>query len=148
METRKHIHQEEFPVSPEKMFEILITPSAIRHWWNASRAIVLAEENGVWTAAWGEDEDDPDYITSFVIKEFEPPKRMLLVDAKYHAKYGKMPFDAKMTTEFNIEPTDDGSVLRVVQDGFPVDSIADEYYQACETGWIDTFKMIRTFLSV
>ena len=71
METRKHIHEEEFSVSAEKMFEILHKTSAICVWWGASRAIVLPEENGIWTADWGEDEDNPDYIRSFVIKEFE-----------------------------------------------------------------------------
>jgi hypothetical protein len=40
---------------------LLVTPSAIRAWWGAARAIVLAQENGAWAAAWGADEDRPDY---------------------------------------------------------------------------------------
>lgn len=59
MKTRRHIHQGEFPVPAEKTLEILRTPSAIRRWWKASRAIVLPGEGGVWAAAWGPEEDDP-----------------------------------------------------------------------------------------
>lgn len=83
MKTRKHIHEEEFNVGPDEIFRILHTPTAICKWWGASRAIVLAEENGFWAAAWGENEDEPDYTTAFVIKAFEPPKRIVLGEAKY-----------------------------------------------------------------
>jgi uncharacterized protein YndB with AHSA1/START domain len=144
--TRKHIHEEKFAVKPENMFEILHTPSAICSWWGAARAIVLAEENGVWTAAWGENADEPDHISSFVIKHFERPKRMFLNEAKYFAKKGKLPFDAKMTTEFIVEPTENGCILRVIQDGFPCDPTADDFYAACDTGWRNTFAGIRKFV--
>ena len=147
METRKHIHEEEFPVSQEEMFGILIKPSAIRKWWGASRAIVLAEENGIWAGTWGDDEDNPDYISTFTISEFEPPKRILFDDAKYFPKDGGLPFEAKITAEFIVEKTDSGCKLRVVQDGFPKDSGADDYYNACETGWKNTFEGIRKYLS-
>lgn len=42
----------ELPVSPTEVFELLHTPSAIRHWWGAARAIVLAQPGGIWTATW------------------------------------------------------------------------------------------------
>ena len=146
MDTRKHVHKEEFPVTAGEMFEILIKPSAICVWWQASRAIVLAEKDGIWAGSWGEDQDDPDYISTFTIKEYEPPRRILFTDAKYFSKDGGLPFDADITAEFIVEPTDEGCSLTVVQDGFPADQSADEFYSACEVGWTDTFKGIRNFL--
>ncbi len=145
MNTRKHVHKEEFSVSAEEMFEILIKPSAICVWWGASKAIVLPEEDGTWAAAWGEDEDKPDYISSFTIKEYEPPKRIFFTDAKYFSKDGKLPFEANMTAEFLVEPTERGCTLEVIQEGFPLDQIADEHYKACETGWKNTFEGIRKY---
>ena len=147
METRKYIHEEAFDVSQVEMFEILIKPSAICKWWGASRAIVLAEKNGLWAGAWGEDEDRPDYISSFTIAEYEPPKRILFTDAKYFSKDGGLPFDAQLTAEFIVEERVRGCTLRVVQDGFPCDSGADEFYSACETGWKNTFSGIRKYFS-
>ncbi len=145
METRKHIHEESFAVSPEEMFDMLLKPSAICGWWQASRAIVLPGRDGFWTAAWG-DEDDPDYISSFKIANYDPPCRLLLTDSKYYSKEGELPFEAEITAEFVIEPLGGGCLLRVIQDGFPADPSVDDFYNACETGWKNTFAGIRRYL--
>ena len=147
METRRHIHEEEFPVTAEELFAILHTPTAICGWWGASTAIVIPQKGGIWAAAWGTDPDAPDYISVFTIAEFDPPARMLLTDASYLARAGQPPFEAKITAEFIVAPSPGGSVLKVVQDGFPSDPIADDFYLACETGWKNTFAGIRKYLS-
>ncbi len=147
METRSHIHEESFDVSKERLFDLLITPSSIRVWWGASRAIVDAREGGVWTAAWG-DEDDPDYISTATLVEFDPPRRLAMRFGQYYAKTGSLPFkfadDA--VTIFTVEPDGDGSILRVEQTGFPRDAVADDFYAACKTGWKNTFEGIRKYV--
>jgi uncharacterized protein YndB with AHSA1/START domain len=147
METRKHLHQIELPVAPEEVFAILVRPSAIRDWWFANRVIVMAQEGGTWAAAWGENEDDPDYITTATLKVFDPPRRLAFADQKYRAKSGPLPFQADLITAFTVLPTANGSILKVEQDGFPADSVADEFYAACEKGWRDTFESIRRYFS-
>jgi uncharacterized protein YndB with AHSA1/START domain len=146
MSSRKHAHQIELAVAPEEAFAILHTPSAIRNWWFADRAIVLARESGSWAAAWGE-EDDPSYVTTATIKIFEPPRRLVLSDFKYYAKEGPLPFEANLTTEFTVIPAGEGSILQVTQDGFPASAAADSFYAACEKGWRDTFESIRRYFS-
>jgi uncharacterized protein YndB with AHSA1/START domain len=147
LDTRSHVHEELFDIAPEAMFDLLVTPSAIRQWWGVSRAIVLPKEGGTWTAAWG-DEDDPDYISTATLVEFDPPHRMAMKYGKYYAKTGPLPFEFAddALTAFTIEPNGNGCTLRVEQSGFPCDPIADEFYAACETGWKDTFEGIRTFI--
>lgn len=108
--------------------------------------MVMPEKDGIWAATWG-DEDDPDYITTAVITEFEPPKRLVLKYGKYFAKSGGLPFEMESSTEFLVEPSESGCVLRVTQDGFPNDSVADDFYAACEIGWTNTFGGIRGYLS-
>lgn len=147
MGIRKHVHQIELAVAPEEVFVILHTPSAIRGWWSADRAIVLAREGGTWAAAWGEVEDDPDYIATATIKIFDPPRRLVLSDYKYYARAEPLPFDADFETEFTVIPASEGSILRVSQDGFPADAVADKFYAACEKGWHDTFESIRRYFS-
>ena len=146
MKTRKHIHEETLPVSPERVFALLHTPSAIRSWWQAARAIVLPEAGGLWCATWGDAEDDPDYITAATIEVFEPPRRMVLSDYRYFAKSGPQPFEADFTLEFLITAHPDGAILKVTQDGFPIAPVADAFYAACEKGWADTFEGIRKFV--
>ncbi len=146
MKTRKHVHDEEFTVTVEELFSILITPSSIRQWWGAARAIVLPERNGNWAAAWGNNEDDPDYITVANICVFQPPHRMVLDTYRYHSKSGPLPFDADFQTEFAVFPSENGVTLQVTQDGFPAGPEADEFYSACQSGWQATFASIRQFL--
>ena len=144
--TRRHVCETELDASPKTVFQLLITPSAIREWWQASRAIVDAREGGVWGAAWGSSEDDPDYTGFYRIGAFVPPRRIVFTDAKYYAKTGPLPFKADFVTEFLIHPTAGGCVLQVTQDGFPVDPVADDFYKACEIGWKNTFAGIHAYL--
>ncbi len=44
------------PTTVESAFQLLVTPSAIRNRWSATRAIAIPGRNGTWTAAWGEPE--------------------------------------------------------------------------------------------
>jgi uncharacterized protein YndB with AHSA1/START domain len=150
MPTRKHLHEEKFDgVWPERMFALLVTPSAIRDWWGAAHAIVVPRPGGTWAAAWGADEDDPDFVSTFRILELDRPRRLVLANGVYHAKAGAPSFNlADLTTTFRIEPTSDGGcVLTVVQDGFPTSPDADEFFAACGTGWTNTFAGIRRHLS-
>lgn len=146
METREHVHKECFAATPSELFALLITPSAIRKWWSASRVIVLPQAGGTWAATWGNDEDDPDYITVATISEFQPQRRLVLGNYRYHSKAGPHPFEADFTTEFEVSATAEGACLQVTQSGFPAGPEADSYYVACQKGWRDTFAGIREFL--
>jgi uncharacterized protein YndB with AHSA1/START domain len=147
MTTRKHAHQIDLDARPQRVFSLLITPSAIRGWWGASRAIVVAKPNGSWNAAWGPNEDDPEYVTTFRLRTYDPPRRLVFADAVCFAKSGSLPFDADFVTAFTIEPRAGGCTLRVVQDGFPLDPVADAFYAACEVGWKNTFEGIKRFVA-
>lgn len=146
METRHHVHEEVFSASPETVFALLHTPSAIRRWWSAACAIVTAEPGGIWAATWGDSEDFPDYVTLATIAEFEEPRRMVLSDYRYWAKTGPLPFKADFVTTFEVLPHKAGSILRVTQEGFPAAVEADAFYAACQAGWRNTFAGIRSFL--
>lgn len=141
-----HVHEETFEASPEELFELLHTPSAIRVWWSAARAIVMPKEGGTWMAAWGDDEDAPDYITAATFAVFDPPKRLVFANYAYDAKTGALPFEADFVTEFVVAPAATGTVLRVTQDGFPDSPAGEEFLKACEQGWRDTFAGIRRYL--
>lgn len=132
-------------ISSDRVFNLLCTPSEIRSWWNADRAIVIPERGGMWIASWGE-EDDPDYISGGRIEIFDPPKQLVLVDQCYFAKTGGLPFELNSTTTFDVSPTFDGCLLTVTQDGFPNEAEADEIFVGCQKGWRDTFDSIKRYV--
>lgn len=146
MKTRSHIHEEVFSASPEQVFALLHKPSAIRQWWGVSRAIVLPQPGGFWSAAWGESEDEPDYITSATIAVFDPPHRLVLTNYQYYARSGSLPFKANFHVEFLVSPHKDGASLRVTQDGFPATADGESFLEGCIVGWRNTFIGIRAYL--
>lgn len=146
--TREHRRTAELPAPPERAFAALITPSAIREWWQADRAIVVPEPGGTWAAAWGEDEDQPDYASAATLAVFEPPHRLTMTDYRYAAKTGPLPFEADFRVEFTLRPAEGGgSIIEVVQSGFPAGPQADDFLAACETGWRDTLEGLRRYLA-
>jgi uncharacterized protein YndB with AHSA1/START domain len=145
--TRRHVYEEVFDATPETVFALLHTASAIRQWWGASHVIVDPKEGGVWVGLWG-DEDAPEFITAGRMSVFDPPRRLKFSDFEYYARSGPLPFAADLTSEFTVIPSGEGkTILRVVQDGFPDDPSADEFYAGCERGWRDTFAGIRKYLA-
>lgn len=142
---RAHKHEVLLPLSPEQAFKLLVTPSHICGWWSAEYAIVIAGPGGSWTAAWGSDRDEPDYITAAAISEFEPSRTLQLSDYRYFNKDGPLPFEANFVTRFELEESEGGTRLTVIQSGFPDEPAADEFYSACEIGWRQTFEALREY---
>lgn len=142
MGTRDIDREIALPCPVEAAFDLLVRPSAIRAWWQAERAIVLPGEGGLWCAAWGEDEDQPDYTTAARLRVYEPPRRLVLDRYQYRSRFGAMPFEAEFEVEFALRPQGTGCVLAVAQRGFPGEPIADAYFAGCQQGWQDTLDGI------
>ncbi|PWN07399.1 SRPBCC family protein [Rhodohalobacter mucosus] len=131
--------------STEDVFDALLTPSQICTWWFAQTAIVIPEKNGLYAITWGEDIDNPDYISIATISELIRPERLVLSDFQYHSKEGDLPFDTDLQLEFSLSKENGGTVITVLQTGFPEDESADGFYNSCVQGWTET---MTSFLSV
>lgn len=129
--------------SRDAVFEAIITPKMIKKWWFANNAIVLPEEDGIYAVTWGDNIDNPDYISVAKIASFERPIRLLLTDFRYKSKEGDLPFEADMPTEFSLEELGDQTKLTVHQTGFPDEKFADKFYNLCVQGWIDTLTSLK-----
>jgi hypothetical protein len=137
----------ELPIGADAAFALLHTPSAIRAWWSAERVLVVPRHGGIWVAAWGPDEDSPDYITAARIVVWDPPRTLRLGHFQYYRKDGQeLPFVAALETEFSVSVRDSGSLLRVHQVGFPDESIADAFFVSCQAGWAATFEGIQRYV--
>lgn len=134
MTTRSQSHEIDLPAPPVAVFNLLISPKAIRGRWDAHGAIVT-ELDGLWVLAWGERESDPDYVTGARIKSFTAPQRVLLAYDYCRSRSGLLPFGASMTAEFTIQKLPAGSLLRVTQSGFPEGREGDAFFESCAHGW-------------
>ena len=130
----------------DEVFAALISPSQIKKWWFAKTAIVLPEAGGLYVAAWGENEDQADYISFASISEFERPFKLTLNYEKYFSKDGPLAFNANLDATFTLEELGAVTKLTVLQNGFPVSVAADQFYQGCVKGWDDTFASLKNVL--
>ena len=146
--TRTITRRAEIAAPIEKVFDCLLTPSQIARWWGVSSAIVLREEGGVYALAWGDDEDDPDYITIGTIRGFHPPHGFDLVDYKYRSRQESPAFVADLWVRFELSSTESGTMLTVHNFGFPVGEHADEFHQGCVTGWETTLANLTDLFVV
>lgn len=113
----------------------------------ASHVIIDKKEGGLWVGLWG-DEDAPEFITFNRMSVFDPPKQIVFSDFEYYSRKGLLPFAAALTSDFTIIPEGPKQTrLRVVQDGFPCDNAADDFYAGCTVGWRETFAGIRRYLN-
>lgn len=147
MSTRSQTHEIDLPASPETVFKTLMAPSAIRGAYGTQRAIVMPELDGMWVVAWGERENDPEYVLGATIKAFEAPRRLLLVCEYCRTKSGALAYATGMTAEFIIQKVGGGSLLRVTQSGFPQSRDADAYFESAKQGWKATLQGIKQALT-
>jgi hypothetical protein len=132
MSTRSQWHEIELPVSPAALFNLLLSPKAIRGRWNNTAAVVT-EVDGSWVIAWGARESDPDYVSGARIKSFQAPKLVKLAFDYARARSGMLPFGNMMTAELAITQKGQGSLLRVTHAGLPADN--DDYFNTVADGW-------------
>ena len=130
------------PLPPDAAFDLLLRPSAVRQWWSARSVIVVPRDGGAWAAAWGDDEDAPEYVTVACIAEIARPRVLVLDRYTYAAKHGDLPFQADFVVRFEIQPDGAGCQLHVEQCGFPDDAAADARLSACQRGWRETLGSI------
>lgn len=146
MSTRSLAHEIELPHAPERAFALLHTPSDVRAWWGAARVVIVPQVGGVWSAAWGENEDDPEFVAGARIAVFDPPRRLVLDRPSCRARNGPLPFEVNFETEFTVEALPGGCALRVRQGEFPAVPEADAFVAACDLGWQAALRCIRSHL--
>jgi len=144
-ETRRQVLEEPFGVTPERMFEVLTSPTAIRSWWGATSVVIDPRKGGSWVTATGDEHKKAEWVNSFSIKEYDPPNRMLLGAGKYFAG-NNWPIETNMTTEFLVQPQPTGCILTIIQELSPADPLLDDFFEACVAGWQNSFEGIRNYL--
>ena len=144
--SREIIQKIEIKRTAGNIYAALLSPSSIIEWWQALSAIVVKENNGIYAVSWGNDIDDPDYVTISYIRNMVHERGFTLEYSSYHSKSGNLPFDANMTVDYKIIPiTKRNSILEIHQKGIPDDPIADEYFEGCTKGWIQVLDNIKHY---
>ena len=134
------------PATPAEVFDAYTDPVKQRIWYN-----ILEKEpmyldiqadlrvGGEMTNVWGEYPDGLFRETN-VIRVFEPGKRLVTTSS------GSSPDGMEMTTEIDLtfEETDGGTLVTVVQTGFPTEEMRDFF---STYAWVGAFDRIETYFA-
>jgi uncharacterized protein YndB with AHSA1/START domain len=133
------------PASPEEVFDAYTDPEAQRIWFS-----ILDERPGIveittdlrvggqQTAVWGPDEDTLFRETQTFL-EIDRPHRLVTTST------GSSPDGMTMTTriEITFEAQGDGTLVTVLQSGFPVPEVRDFFVHDV---WVGAFARIEAYL--
>lgn len=146
MSTRSQSHEIDLQAAPEAVFKTIMTPKAIRGAWGSLRAVVM-DLDGRWVVAWGERENNPDYVSGATIKAFEAPRRLFLAFEYCRGKAGALTIGNAMTAEFTIQKMGGGCRLRVTHTGIPTDGIGNAYFESAKNGWMAALQGIKQLVN-
>lgn len=139
VETRATIH-----TLPEAVITAFIDPAMLKGWWGVERALTDPCPGGVYTLAWNITDKGFEYVTTGVIREYDPHKK-LVVENLVYLNPGR-PFYGPMT--LTVEATRKGQATEVClcQDGYADGEHWDWYYEAVTLAWPKVFETLKTYL--
>ena len=132
------------PATPEEVFDAYTDPEKQKVWFNiiGEPGIIEATADlrvgGHITNVWGPNEDELFRETN-TIRVFDPPSHLAT------SSTGSDPSGMTMDTEVDIrfEPVDGGTLVTVVQTGFPTEELRDFF---TTFAWVGAFDRITKFL--
>jgi uncharacterized protein YndB with AHSA1/START domain len=132
------------PASPEEVFDAYTDPEKQRIWFNiiGEPGIIEATADlrvgGYITNVWGKSEDELFRETN-TIRVFDRPTHLATSSS------GSDPSGMTMDTEVDIrfEAVDGGTLMTVVQSGFPTEEMRDFF---STYAWVGAFDRITKFL--
>lgn len=113
----------------ELAWRMVTDPTQIKRWFTAE-ARVEERVGGEYRLEW-----TPEMVGEQKIAEWDPPKKLVLHNAKEDAW-------KDMVVTWTTEAKGDKTILRVVQSGIPADSEWDDFFDSTAQGWINALAIL------
>ena len=114
--------------SPERVFDAFTSPAGQREFYGTDAPGWVVDSRcdlrvgGVWSVSFGPSRDEL-YHHRHVFVAIERPRRILLATTETRLDGSRL--DTSM--EFSFQPRDGGTLMTVVQAGFPTEELRDEH---------------------
>lgn len=116
------------PAAPERVFDAFTEPEGQREFYGKDRPGWIVDSRcdlrvgGVWSVSFGPSAGEL-YHHRHVFEAIERPHRILI--ASTETRLDGSSFDT--TLEFTFEPRDGGTLMTMIQAGFPTEELRDEH---------------------
>ncbi len=136
----------EITVSPEKVIRAFTNSHTLKGWWGVEQSFIELKPGGIYTIAWGISENGIRFVSTGVIKQYEPGSFLHIGDYMYLNP--ERPFLGPLELLIDVSPVPAGSLLKLEQGPYPEDS--DEhwewYYEVVNDAWPKVLLTLKQYL--
>lgn len=130
---------------PEEVTTAFTDVHCMRQWWGVKTGLVDAREGGVWSCTWDLPVEGYGFvILSGRIRSLTEGAHLHIEDLLYFNR--EHPILGPMRILMDIEATEDGSRVKVRQDGYGKDPDWDWYYDLAVENWPKALAMLKEHL--
>ncbi len=118
----------------------------LKGWWGVEQSLIELKPGGIYTIAWGISESGIRYVSTGVIKQYEPDGFLHIGDYMY--LNAERPFLGPLELLIDASPLPAGSLLKLEQGPYPKDRGEhwDWYYEAVNDAWPKVLLTLKQYL--
>jgi uncharacterized protein YndB with AHSA1/START domain len=135
----------EVRATPERAIDAFLRIDALRAWWGVERGLVEPHPGGLFALAWKITEHGFGFVTTGVIEELDPQRRLVI--GRYTYFHPERSILGPMTLTVEAEPRSPRSTLvRVTQDGYRDGADWDWYHDSVRVAWPQVVTDVAAYL--
>lgn len=131
------------PVDAGKALNMFLDLNEMKNWWGVERGFVESKPGGCWTVTWKISEHGFGYVTSGIITELIPSKKLKIENVVYLNP--EKSILGPMTIKVDVETENQNTKLTVEQSGYREGDDWDWYYNAVVDGWPFALKLLKEY---
>lgn len=132
--------------SPERIIQAFTDADILKDWWGVEKCFIEIKTSGIYTLAWFVTDSGMKYISTGVIKEYIPGKKLHVGDYMYLS--GERPFLGPVSLIIEALPADNGSLLHLQQGPYAEGRGEDWdwYYTVVNEAWPKVLLTLKQYL--
>lgn len=136
----------EISTSPEKIIEAFTNELMLKNWRGVEKSSIELKSEGIYTLAWFVSEHGMKYISTGVIKEYIPGKKLHVGDYMYLST--ERQFLGPLNLIVEVSAAANGSALHLHQGPYPHNKGEhwDWYYDVVNDAWPKVLQTLKQYL--
>ena len=133
-------------VPPSNVIDSFTDADLLRRWWGVEKSFIDLRRNGVYTVAWLLSGDGMKYISTGIISDFDPHRKLHIENYMYLS--AEKEFLGPMELKIDAIATENGSRVHLSQGPYPERKSEDWdwYYDAVNSAWPNVMLTLKEFL--
>jgi uncharacterized protein YndB with AHSA1/START domain len=130
--------------TPENVIKAFTDPKMLNEWWGVEKCLIEKKVGGLYAVAWNVSENGMQYVSSGIIKKYDPNKELVIINFVYLNP--EKPFLGPMSLTINAKEKNGLADVYLCQDGYQEGGDWDWYYEAVKTAWPNVMKGFKKYL--